>query len=202
MAWPAVVLFIFVALKGNIRKFIDRMRVKRVEGMGFAAEMQSPESDDVRSAPFQPQWMGYLDPQHKPFLDQMMQAVAKEADTLMEKTGKSRENILFQSAVANWATAIHERTYRDILRSQLELLDYLSTAFRSPPSKMSEFYANATAEYPEAFENYSFGDWVGWMTHMGLISRDEDQWRLTDRGMSFMAYMRREKPNFIAIKTF
>ena len=82
----------------------------------------------------------------------------------------------------------HERVYRLITGSQLELL--LRT--NSAPLKIDtarQMYEEAKANYPDWYKEFEFETWVNFPINSGLLREEASVLRITPLGQDFMHYL-------------
>jgi len=82
----------------------------------------------------------------------------------------------------------HEKAYRLITGSQLELLLKANTA----PLKMDtarQIYEAAKVNYPDWYEDFSFETWVTFPMNAGLLRQEATVLRITPLGQDFMHYL-------------
>jgi hypothetical protein len=82
----------------------------------------------------------------------------------------------------------HEKAYRLITGSQLELLLRANTA----PLKMDmarQMYEAAKANYPDMYREFSFETWVTFPINAGLLREEASVLRITLLGQDFLHYL-------------
>jgi len=85
-----------------------------------------------------------------------------------------------------------EQNYRVIWGSQLSLLTYLNAEGDGQPAEaIRSFYTLAAVQYPDAYINYSFESWLGFLKDQLLLREDAGRLRVTIRGREFLAHLTR-----------
>jgi hypothetical protein len=82
-----------------------------------------------------------------------------------------------------------EVTYRTIFGSQILLLKSLNTTGGATRDQLSKFYEDAKAEFPQAFANYSFDQYLQYLLGFGLIRQDRQHYEITVAGQEFLKWM-------------
>src|SRR5262249_1573960 len=84
--------------------------------------------------------------------------------------------------------AAHERTYRLITGSQLELLLRANTA----PVKTDtarQMYETAKANHPNWYNDFAFETWVSFPMNVGFLREEPSGLRITLLGQDFLHYL-------------
>lgn len=82
-----------------------------------------------------------------------------------------------------------ERTYRTIFGSQIAALKSMNGPHVTSSQALRSFYDAAVKNFPEAYSNYSFEDWARYLLISGVAINDNENWRVTDKGLDFLRYM-------------
>lgn len=194
IAWPAVAVFVVLRFKEQVGRLIDRFR----KGAGaefdpLPGPQRRPEpltADVARTVPALErlrtqtviQWEGHV--LRLPFL-------VAEADP------ERRQEILLAIAARAALVSMFERTEANIWASQLELLNYLNA---SPDGEQAErlrelFYEPAAVRFPDAYRNYSFEGYLGFLQQSALVSVVDLRVTISPQGREYLLWrIEQQKP--------
>ena len=91
---------------------------------------------------------------------------------------------LVSTAVSYWL----EQAWYNIFGSQIKALELLNTRMVKR-DELLQFYAAAAAGWPQAYSQYNFDEWIGWMRTVALITERADQVGISVKGHAFLDYM-------------
>jgi hypothetical protein len=87
-----------------------------------------------------------------------------------------------------WFTA--ERIYRMIFGSQIALLKFLNTSGSASRVQLSQYYEVVKTQFPDAYNNYSFEQYLQFLLTQGLIAtQDNEHYVITTGGKEFLRWM-------------
>src|SRR5262249_50060135 len=122
-------------------------------------------------------------------LDPSVQAVRKDVTTLSADQTAQMEALTYSTASLNIQLA-HERNYRAIFGSQLQLLALMNVDVGVPPNIAKGVYDRAKTDYPKDYHSYTFEQWIGFLQSTGLISvAPNGNYVLTAYGRGLLKYI-------------
>lgn len=78
--------------------------------------------------------------------------------------------------------------YHIIFGSQLSLLDHLNTHQQQPIEALRVFYDSVAPRYP-IYKEYSFEQWLAYLTTQLLIRVDNGLFNITNKGREFLSFL-------------
>lgn len=187
VVWPLVVLILGVAFmfvfKAPIGRFLDRTKSVSKEGVQAYDEGQQTTTKPDALAQF-------LEGYHSPLL--------LETETLIEEELKKRGltnptdaiKALRKSLAGILLALQFERVYNSIFTSQVAVLIFLNgrAGTPTPETELESFFTGAAAEYPKAYENRTFEEWLGFLTAQLLVLETKEGVAITVRGREFLKW--------------
>jgi hypothetical protein len=127
-------------------------------------------------------------PAFRDFLTEVEQRLDHEMPRLM--TGRSREETLKYLSVDSSAALYLERASRYIFGSQLDAINLLlANNGRTRMENLRPLYGRAAALFPAFYNNYSFEQWLSFLTQWNLVRIEGDDCVLTPAGRAIIIYM-------------
>src|SRR5262249_46537463 len=84
----------------------------------------------------------------------------------------------------------HEKSYRAIFGSQLQLMALMNVDIGVPPNIAKGVYDTAKTAYPEVYRSYTFEQWIGFLQKTGLIATAPNgNYVLTTYGRGLLNYI-------------
>jgi hypothetical protein len=124
-------------------------------------------------------------------LDQVMQATRDgllAANKITEPKDLSEALLHYSAALA--ITLSHERNYRGIFGSQIQLLRQMETVADIDRSSASAIYEAARAANPEPYRYFTFDHWLLFLQQAGLVANAPNgNYVLTAFGRGFLRYI-------------
>ncbi|GEM_PF-2147864 len=113
-----------------------------------------------------------------------------EQDTLI------RELASFQLAVE------YERIYKIIFKSQIDLLQRLEGMKDTLSREASmEYYKESKKKYPQAYLNFTFDNWLAFLTSSSLVIEENSSLQITNNGRAFLTYIIVQRQYDITLKS-
>jgi hypothetical protein len=82
-----------------------------------------------------------------------------------------------------------ETTYRTIFGTQIALLKFLNMRGGGTSTRLSQFYEDAKKAFPELYANYSFEQYLEFLSARGLIIQTPERCVITVAGKEFLKWM-------------
>jgi hypothetical protein len=189
LAWPAVVLVLgLVALfmfKRNIAGRIDKIqKIERI-GVSMGAEQTQAVSETKRSG-----FQELMDSTSSPLLRQQESKIRDDLNARGVTNEQEIIKVLTRAAAGLWLVIRWEQLDRIIFGSQLMMLIALNaSALGLSVEQIGEFYKVAKNQFPAAYENYLFEQWLGFLVSQGLISKGGNGYQVTLDGKEFMSWL-------------
>jgi hypothetical protein len=102
----------------------------------------------------------------------------------------SRLDFLVHNLAVSRLETIFERIYRVIFGSQILALRTLNSAIRPVSIEDAQkFFADFKEKYPEAYDNYGFDGWFGFLIKESLITIENNLIVITEGGRDFLMFL-------------
>ncbi len=190
LAWPGAILLLGIVFLAVFFRPITRLidRIKRV-GIGRSsveAEATPPqqtavEPRDPRMLPTaggEPSARLRTEDLLRDYASPMIMDRDREIRLVLDRleTQADREKILIRYLAGLQVYREFERTYYAIYGSQIMALADLNSAGVEglPVARIRMFYDNAAATNPDAYENYTFDQWVGFLKLNNLVRETQN----------------------------
>ena len=187
-AWPLAVTAISVIAMLLFRKPISRFldRANKIGTTGIEATTGEQDTAKSEAGPSAADELTHLF--HKQFLAEREASILTELEHIVGAKPTQKEKSLIQIIAAQVIIHQFEATYRDIYGSQLTALDITNTTPSGVPLGVFEtLYNQAAAQHKDRYANYSFEQWLEWLSQL-LIIRD-DKIYITLAGKEFLKYL-------------
>jgi len=211
VAWPALIAWLFCYFRDEVRRVIARITKLGLTGAEFApppeqvstpppkgvsaaAPSAQPPSRDIAYASPQPGSVQQFIDRIKTGisadqLDPSVQAVRNDLTTFGANQAAQVEALTYSVASLNIQLA-HERNYRAIFGSQLQLLALMNADIGVPANVARNVYDTAKTTYPEVYRSYTFEQWIGFLQSTGLITiAPNGNYVLTAYGRGLLKYI-------------
>lgn len=189
VAWPLVAIIAGLAFRKEIRALIGRIR----KGGGVEFD-PAPQTDAPAPGPLAPTTTGGAAaavPFPRTLATQTIEGIVRGLPGLAQATDpQQRENTLVTIAARALLMLQFEQIESSIWRSQLSLLNHLNAKVTGESLTLlrQAFYDPAAKEFPEAFANYSFEGYMGFLLRSGLVEQVGASARLTQQGLEYLAW--------------
>lgn len=207
IAWPATALAALLIFRPQLRGLLTRLKSAGTKGLEFDPQQQSSFGDPASPAPLTTRGSNepYLIPEptkinqaprdtiapvYRAFFDETVERVQAHLPEVVARFGGDRDGVLI-ATVAEFASALHlERAGRSAFRSQIEALDALKLETTLTRDAFRLFYDKAKDENPDTYEHFSFEQWFGFLTGMGLVEvTSDDRASITHAGRVLGHYL-------------
>ncbi len=128
---------------------------------------------------------------YRDFALQVEEGIEQELPNIKQRLNLSENEYMLYLAVDSLGALRLERASRSIFRSQIEAIKHLTLSGRMPVDGLLPSYTKAATASPEIYENYTFEQWLSYLTSWGLISREGADATVTPAGKAIVAYMER-----------
>jgi len=187
--WPAVVLAFgitaLIIFKNPLTRLIDR--TEKVTKKGIQTKKIQDQNIERPNSKLD-EFMKNFDNQFLLELERNIDASLKELNL---RDSNDREKYLRRLLAQVLAVLTFEKIYFSIYNSQIQTLEYLNEnrALKNTLDSVKKFYENAVKDYPTYYEDYSFDNWLKYLTSYELIQKDQFDIEITLRGKEFLKYM-------------
>jgi len=219
VAWPAVVVWLVWYLRDEVKRAFARMTEVGLTGAKFAPPPpeQTPSLPTSISAATHMAGSGELAANvivvhpgdqsasvssglqqfiseitavvPKDQLDPGMQAVRSELTKLVGPNPTDQLEALHYYSAALSIQLAHERNYNVIFGSQLQLLAQMNVDAGVPQSVARAIYDTAKSANPEAYQAYTFEQWIGFLQGGLITVAPNGNYVLTKFGRGFLRYI-------------
>jgi hypothetical protein len=108
-----------------------------------------------------------------------------------------RENFYAKFIGVGVAAYMHDVTFFTIYKSQVRALEELNFRVMVPLSDVRKHYDKAVIDFPQAYANYPFENWLSYMSQRFLVLRHpSDMVEVTHGGKDFLRYVSHKGWNF------
>lgn len=194
--WPITVSFLAICFRTEIRTSLKRIVRFGKEGVEFAAPSQQTRGIDAtakdQADPLKPSnKVVHYAPTLQPLVEDIEENFRGRLPEAKLHSGLDTESHLLRIASEYWGALHLERAYRSIFGSQIRALEFLSNSKDRKANKeaLRVFYNTAREQNREAYENYSFEQWLEFLLSSGLVEIEDDRIRLTNFGLAFPTYI-------------
>lgn len=191
LVWPAVVIYIFSALRPEIRGVLpaafNRIRELELPGgikakMDVAEQQQASKENPIEEKLNAKQTL----PIPSLAVSQIEARLRSELEVIEEG---QRQTILLRALAQSRLEAGHEFTYNRIFGSQIAGLKRLNEAGRVTVNDAHEFFKRYAEQFHEFYRAFGFEDWLGFLLNTGLVVRNDDVLEITEFGREFLVYL-------------
>lgn len=100
-------------------------------------------------------------------------------------------NVLVKNLAQQQISNAFERIYFHIYGSQIQMLEFLSVqpAGTATNHELSKIYEKAKAENQNAYQNYSFSEYMNFLLSWSLATNRNDSWEISKNGRAFITYI-------------
>jgi hypothetical protein len=124
------------------------------------------------------------------YISKMEQAIDNSLPVLMQQFNITREDALKYAATDSWAALGLERASRYIYGSQIDAINMLNArGGRLPLDNLRPIYGTAVITFPFVYENYSFEQWLLFLTHWDLIRIEGADAIIAPAGKVIVSYL-------------
>jgi hypothetical protein len=124
------------------------------------------------------------------FVSEVEKIVDELIPHLMQQFNIAKEDALKYAVVDNLSALRLERASRNIFGSQIDAINVLNgRGGRLPIDALRSIYTNATVAFPQIYTNYTFDQWLAYLTGADLIRIDGSDAVVTPAGKVIISYM-------------
>jgi len=189
-AWPAAVLIAAIAFmlifRGPISSLINRIREVTRDGIRTGVEPQQ-QSPDARRAQIE-ELMNAFD---SPSMKNQEAEIQRDLDHRGLHNDPETVRVLVRHLAATQIQAFFERTNSTIWGSQLAVLEVLNSQTTPIAATLIRpVYEKKKNEYPLAYANYTFENWLGYLEASRLVENIQGSgYQITQLGREFLTYL-------------
>jgi hypothetical protein len=187
--WPlavvVIVIFFMIFFRRDIRTLLGRVR--EISRQGIRTSPEAPqEAPDLKQESLE-ELMKAFD---SLALREREKLIRKELEARGLKEDPHTIKVLIRHLAGTQLCLVFERVNSLIWGSQIAILEFLNSARQGALAEsIKGFYDAAAARYPDAFKEYSFEDYLGFLLSTGLLVKDNGQHRITQMGVEFLSYL-------------
>lgn len=195
--WPATVLIVFYWLKNPIINIINNIKKFTYGNTGIETTFENKQNDKSTTIDLLNDSNDFSD------IDKIL---SKFSNSSVEYSGEIIENETKISEVENIQNKYEriykysklliliksaEKIYHSIYGSQIRILQSLNYSISQNSADVKFYYDNAVKYYPEIFQNYSYENYLTFLSSWGLIIIEDDFKKLTitDAGKDLLRYI-------------
>jgi len=176
--WPIITITLAFLFKKPLTSLIGRIREVGKEGIKVGAEPIQPESTDIDSK--STNLIKAFDSALKREMESLIYTDLKdEGFTDKNKT----TDVLVQHLAAVQLQLKFELIHQIIWGSQVKLLNFLNSS-PTPIDKngLFPFYQSASVQYPDAYNNYPFENYLNYLEQSELVVVNNSQYQISEFG--------------------
>jgi hypothetical protein len=196
LAWPIVVLTIFLFLKNSIKDFMIRIRKIGYKDTGIEADLPAKQEGKEESP------IEKLSKDKKnESLEKILSLFAPETIELLKgavrdeskldsfETPVERETVLFSYSQVMYLIMHFNKNYYNIYGSQLRILQRLNSSVYETKDTLRSFYDDAKSAYPKLYESYSYDSYLNFLLNNFLIIEEGNSIKITILGKDFLKFI-------------
>ncbi|WP_226065509.1 hypothetical protein [Kaistella polysaccharea] len=197
IAWPIIVLVIFLSLKKPISNLL--LNLKKLSYGGTLLETFSESNQKEQIAELENIDSQINESNFKNYLSKFSQATNIELDEIIN----SETNLTEINDVQTRAEQLYdysklivllknfERIYLVIFGSQIRILQRLNYSITEDIDELKFYFDNAVKIYPETYKNYLYKDYLQFLISNKLVNYDQESNSLTitNFGQDFLRYI-------------
>lgn len=109
----------------------------------------------------------------------------------LENSPFEKEAFLIRELASCQIALNYERIYKGIFKSQFDTLQMILNTHPDGvlAEEIKKFYERAKSDYPVSYSNYSFENWLNFLTSYDLILLKDNKWYATEKSRAFIFYI-------------
>jgi len=132
----------------------------------------------------------YFIPAFQDFIAEMERRVEQDLPGYSAHLGKNTNEAIKHALVENLGALYLERASRHLFGSQIDALNFLiRNNGKARIENLRPFYAAGVSAFPTFYANYSFEQWLAFMTSWNLIKIEREDVTLAVAGKAIIPYM-------------
>lgn len=197
IAWPIIVLIIFLLLKSPLSALISNL--KKISYGGTSLETTSESSQKEQITELEKSDRSVNSSNFITFLDKFSTETNAELIRIVNNETKIEEitdlqnkvNQLYDYAKLLVLLKNFERIYSVIFGSQIRILQRLNYTITENIEDLNFYYENAVKFYPETYKNYNYINYLKFLTTNKLVnySEGDNSLTITNFGQDFLRYI-------------
>jgi hypothetical protein len=195
LAWPIVVLTIFLNLKTPLINIINR--IKKIGYKDTGIEMHISNKQGESKSPIDNLTDGKSDIELDSILnlfapetlDFSKFTVTKQSNLEALDTQEDREKVLLSYSQIIFLFMHFNKIYYNIFGSQIRILQRLSSSIIESRITLLSFYNDAKSAFPKVFENYPYDTYLNYLLLNNLITEQGSTIVITPFGKDFLKYL-------------
>ena len=209
-SWPFVLLLIVFLFRKELKLLFLNLKSAKIGNAKIILKQGNPDANGLvkqnpllqeaqtteknkktELPPFPPGvFKEVMDEREKQLKEWISKFPYKENDSLI------RELASFQLAVE------YERIYHLIFKSQIDLLQRLE-GMKDTLSREEamEYYKESKKKYPQAYFNFTFDNWLAFLTTSSLVLEEKSFLKITNNGRAFLTYIIVQRQYDITLKS-
>jgi hypothetical protein len=196
LAWPTIVLIVFLILRKPLKVFIGRIKSIGIKGAGIEAEVPKKQSASdgstieklIKETPNKnlERIKSTLSPETLEFFKS---AVLNESNVDSFNTAEEREGILFSYSQLIYMILQFNKIYVLIYGSQIRILQRLNSSDDETLDSLIVYFELAKSNHPEFYKDYPYDAYLNFLLSYQLIVIVEDKVSITPIGKDFIKYI-------------
>ena len=193
--WPIVVLVIALFFMVMYRKPLNRLldRTSKISATGLEASAAAQETAIGKKTEGAEELLAHFENE---LLVDREKAILQQLDSRHISSPVERERVLVRHLAAAVLYAHFDSCYRLAFGSQLSLLQELNASSSSLKEAVQVHYELAKMMLPDFYSDYSFDQWLHFLTSRTLARTDGDYVSITVAGREFLKFIVQEGRSF------
>lgn len=183
--WPALILFLALFFRGDMRDLLPRLRRAGRDGVEFEVATQKQSADPAVRTP------GTLADLPGLGRTEAIAALERQLHDSLEREvpdGQRVDRLVRLLAEAR-ITAAFEAAYRVIFGSQIQGLRTLNERGGAVlEGEVRKYFEEVSAKFPDVYGSFSFEEWLGFLLRQGLVERGA-KINITPLGIDFLHFL-------------
>lgn len=197
IAWPIIVLIIFLILKSPLSALISNLKKISYGGTSLETNPESSQKEQINeleksdNSVNSSNFVTFLDKFSAETNAELIQIVNNETKIEEITDLQNKVNQLYDYAKLLVLLKNFERIYSIIFGSQIRILQRLNYTITENIEDLKLYYENAVKYYPETYKNYNFIDYLKFLTTNKLVNYTEgdNSLTITNFGQDFLRYI-------------
>lgn len=196
LAWPTVVIVVFLYLKDSISILISRIQRIAYKDSGIEmaqaskqGEQDSSTLENLRSNNQIVAIDKILDAFSPETKNEVSTIVDREAGLDSNQNSEQREKILLSYSQLLNVVVSFNRIYYLIFGSQIRILQRLNCSVFESKDSLKPFYEFAKAAFPRVYAEYPYENYLAYMKNAKLIDEQGKQIIITPIGKDFLKFL-------------
>jgi hypothetical protein len=188
--WPLAAVIVAIVYKMEFRSLLPRLRKAGPTGVEFDPAQQQASVTAGGAPPAPGQLREFPGLVRTPVIEQVERQLHANLGGLTNLSDEEKRDLLVRVLAQTQLEAAFDRTYNIIFGSQIVLLRRLNDLGRMSLADARAFYDTyAVAKFPEVYSQYSFDQWIHFLSNNFLVTLGDGFVEATELGRNFLVHL-------------